>query len=198
VPGGMGGHPTHIVFLTCDAFGVMPPIARLTPAQAMYHFLSGYTAKVAGTERGVTEPKETFSACFGAPFLPLHPNTYAQLLGQRIARQGVQCWLVNTGWTGGPFGVGERMRLSYTRAMVRAALAGKLDKVPDVTEPVFGLAVPQRVPTVPAEILLPRSTWPDPSAYDAQAAKLAALFRQNFAQFAGQVPDAVREAGPIL
>jgi phosphoenolpyruvate carboxykinase (ATP) len=198
VPGGMGGHPSHIVFLTCDAFGVMPPIARLTPAQAMYHFLSGYTAKVAGTERGVTEPKETFSACFGAPFLPLHPNTYAELLGQRIARQGVQCWLVNTGWTGGPFGVGERMRLSYTRAMVRAALAGKLDKVTDVTEPVFGLAVPQRVPTVPAEILLPRSTWADPSAYDAQAARLAALFRQNFAQFAGQVPDAVREAGPIL
>jgi phosphoenolpyruvate carboxykinase (ATP) len=198
VPGGMGGHPSHIIFLTCDAFGVMPPIARLTPAQAMYHFLSGYTAKVAGTERGVTEPKETFSACFGAPFLPLHPNTYAQLLGQRIARQGVQCWLVNTGWTGGPYGVGERMRLSYTRAMVRAALAGKLDKVPDVTEPVFGLAVPQRVPTVPGEILLPRSTWSDPAAYDAQAAKLAALFRQNFAQFAGQVPDAVREAGPIL
>jgi phosphoenolpyruvate carboxykinase (ATP) len=198
VPGGMGGHPSHIVFLTCDAFGVMPPIARLTPAQAMYHFLSGYTAKVAGTERGVTEPKETFSACFGAPFLPLHPNTYAELLGQRIARQGVQCWLVNTGWTGGPFGVGDRMRLSYTRAMVRAALAGKLDKVPDVTEPVFGLAVPQRVPTVPAEILLPRSTWPDPAAYDAQAARLAALFKKNFAQFAGQVPDAVREAGPIL
>ncbi|HEY6808506.1 MAG TPA: phosphoenolpyruvate carboxykinase [Gemmatimonadales bacterium] len=198
VPGGMGGHPSHIVFLTCDAFGVMPPIARLTPAQAMYHFLSGYTAKVAGTERGVTEPKETFSACFGAPFLPLHPNTYAQLLGQRIARQGVQCWLVNTGWTGGPFGAGDRMRLSYTRAMVRAALAGKLDKVPDATEPVFGLAVPQRVPSVPAEILMPRATWADPAAYDAQAARLAALFRQNFAQFAGQVPDAVREAGPIL
>src|SRR5689334_701318 len=143
VPEGMADHPHHIVFLTCDAFGVMPPIARLTPAQAMYHFLSGYTAKVAGTERGVTEPKETFSACFGAPFLPLHPNTYAQLLGQKIAKHGVQCWLVNTGWTGGGFGTGQRMRLAHTRAMVRAALAGKLDKTANATEPVFGLSVPQ-------------------------------------------------------
>ena len=197
VAGGTGGHPAHIVFLTCDAFGVMPPIARLAPAQAMYHFLSGYTAKVAGTERGVTEPKETFSSCFGAPFLPLHPNEYAAMLGERIARHGVQCWLVNTGWTGGPFGVGHRMRLSHTRTMVRAALAGKLDKVATVTEPVFGLAVPSHVPGVPATVLTPRATWSDPAAYDATAKKLADLFRKNFQQFEARVPAAVREAGPL-
>jgi phosphoenolpyruvate carboxykinase (ATP) len=196
VVGGMGGHPAHIVFLTCDAYGVMPPIARLTPAQAMYHFISGYTAKVAGTERGVTEPKETFSACFGAPFLPRHPNVYATILGEKIARHGVQCWLVNTGWTGGAFGTGSRMRLSHTRAMVRAALAGKLDRVPTTIEPAFGLAVPQRVPGVPAEILMPRGTWPSAEAYDAQAARLAAMFRKNFEQFQDQVHGAVREAGP--
>ena len=196
VPGGMAGHPSHIVFLTCDAFGVMPPIARLTPPQAMYHFLSGYTARVAGTERGVTAPRETFSACFGAPFLPLHPNVYAQLLGERIAKHGVQCWLVNTGWTGGPAGSGQRMRLSHTRAMVRAALAGKLDREPTEPEPVFGLAVPRHVPGVPHEILFPRSTWRDAAAYDAQAARLSQLFRQNFEQFAAQVHPAVREAGP--
>jgi len=198
VAGGQGGHPSHIVFLTCDAFGVMPPIARLTPAQAMYHFLSGYTAKVAGTERGVTEPKETFSACFGAPFLPLHPNTYAQLLGQKIAKHGVQCWLVNTGWTGGGFGTGQRMRLAHTRAMVRAALAGKLDKTANATEPVFGLSVPQHVPGVPDDVLLPRKTWSDQAAYDTMAAKLAALFKNNFVQFQDQVPAAVREAGPSI
>ena len=197
VPGGMAGHPAHVVFLTCDAHGVMPPIARLTPAQVMYHFLSGYTAKVAGTERGVTEPKETFSACFGAPFLPLHPHRYAEMLGERIARFGVQCWLVNTGWTGGPFGTGHRMRLSHTRAMVRAALAGRLDRVPTHVEPVFGLEVPLHVPGgVPDEILLPRATWADPAAYDAQAARLAALFRKNFAQFADRAHASVREAGP--
>ncbi|HEY6783934.1 MAG TPA: phosphoenolpyruvate carboxykinase [Gemmatimonadales bacterium] len=198
VAGGQGGHPSHIVLLTCDAFGVMPPIARLTPAQAMYHFLSGYTAKVAGTERGVTEPKETFSACFGAPFLPLHPNAYAELLGAKIAKHGVQCWLVNTGWTGGGFGVGQRMRLSHTRCMVRAALAGKLDKVANVTEPVFGLSVPQHVPGVPDDVLLPRKTWSDAAAYDAMAAKLAGLFKNNFVQFQDQVPAAVREAGPRI
>jgi phosphoenolpyruvate carboxykinase (ATP) len=198
VPGGMGGHPSHIVFLTCDAYGVMPPVARLTPAQAMYHFLSGYTAKVAGTERGVTEPQTTFSACFGAPFLPLHPNAYAELLGTRIARHGVQCWLVNTGWTGGPYGTGQRMRLPLTRAMIRAALAGKLDRVATVTEPVFGLAVPQRVPGVPDDVLLPRATWRDAAAYDAQAKKLAEMFRKNFAQFADTAHAAVAEAGPVL
>jgi phosphoenolpyruvate carboxykinase (ATP) len=196
VPGGMAGHPSHIVFLTCDAYGVMPPIARLSPAQAMYHFLSGYTAKVAGTERGVTEPKATFSTCFGAPFLPLNANVYAALLGEKIAQQGVQCWLVNTGWTGGPWGAGHRMRLGLTRAMVRAALAGKLDRAPSAPEPVFGLEVPVHVPGVPDDVLLPRRTWSDPAAYDAQAARLAQMFRQNFEQFQGQVHAAVREAGP--
>jgi phosphoenolpyruvate carboxykinase (ATP) len=197
IPGGMGGHPSHIVFLTCDAFGVMPPIARLSPAQAMYHFLSGYTAKVAGTERGVTEPKETFSACFGAPFLPLPPHVYAEMLGERIARHGAQCWLVNTGWTGGRFGSGRRMRLSHTRAMVRAALAGRLDRVATNREPVFGLEVPAHVPGgVPDDLLRPRETWSDPAAYDAMAQKLAGLFRQNFQQFEPRVHAAVREAGP--
>ena len=197
IPGGMAGHPSHIVFLTCDAFGVMPPIARLTPAQAMYHFLSGYTAKVAGTERGITAPKETFSACFGAPFLPLHPHVYADMLGERIARHGVQCWLVNTGWTSGPFGTGHRMRLSHTRAMIRAALSGRLDRVAIRPEPVFGLEVPQHVPGgVPDGVLDPRHTWSDGAAYDAQAARLAGLFRSNFEQFAERVHVAVREAGP--
>jgi phosphoenolpyruvate carboxykinase (ATP) len=196
VPDGMAGHPEHVVFLTCDAFGIMPPIAKLTPEQAMYHFLSGYTAKVAGTERGVTEPKETFSACFGAPFLPLPPNVYAKMLGERIARHGVQCWLVNTGWTGGPYGVGQRMTLSLTRAMIRAALAGELDRIPTRREPVFRLEVPQHVGGVPDAVLDPRRTWQDPTAYDAQAARLTGLFRKNFEQFAERVPAAVREAGP--
>ena len=196
VPEGMAGHPEHVVFLTCDAFGIMPPIAKLTPEQAMYHFLSGYTAKVAGTERGVTEPKETFSACFGAPFLPLPPSVYAKMLGERIARHGVQCWLVNTGWTGGPYGVGQRMKLSLTRAMIRAALAGELDRVPTRREPVFRLEVPQHVPGVPDAVLDPRRTWQDPAEYDAQAARLTGLFRKNFEQFAERVPAAVREAGP--
>src|SRR5213083_2065271 len=183
VPGGVAGHPVHIVFLTCDAYGIMPPIARLSPAQAMYHFLSGYTAKVAGTERGVTEPKETFSACFGAPFLPLHPNAYAALLGEKIGRHGVQCWLVNTGWTGGPYGVGQRVRLGLTRAMVRTALAGRLDRIPTTPDPVFGVEVPLQVPGVPGEMLLPRGTWSDPAGYDAQATRLARMFRENFEQF---------------
>jgi len=196
VPGGVAGHPSHILFLTCDAYGVMPPIARLSPAQAMYHFLSGYTAKVAGTERGVTEPKAAFSACFGAPFLPLNANVYAALLGEKIARHGVQCWLVNTGWTGGPHGVGQRMRLGHTRAMVRAALAGKLDRIPTAPEPVFGLDVPLQVPGVPDQVLLPRGTWSDPAAYDAQAARLVQMFRQNFEQFQDQAHAAVRDAGP--
>jgi phosphoenolpyruvate carboxykinase (ATP) len=196
VPGGVAGHPSHIVFLTCDAYGVMPPIARLNPAQAMYHFLSGYTAKVAGTERGVTEPKATFSACFGAPFLPLNPNVYASLLGAKIAQHGVQCWLVNTGWSGGPYGEGQRIRLGLTRAMVRAALAGKLDRIPTAPEPVFGLEVPLQVAGVPDEILLPRGTWREPAAYDAQAARLAHMFHQNFEQFRDQVHAAVRDAGP--
>jgi phosphoenolpyruvate carboxykinase (ATP) len=196
VTGGVAGHPSHSVFLTCDAYGVMPPIARLSPTQALYQFLSGYTARVAGTERGVTEPKATFSTCFGAPFLPLNASVYASLLGERIARHGVQCWLVNTGWTGGPYGAGRRMRLAHTRTMVRAALAGTLDRIPTAPDPVFGLEVPLQVPGVPEDILLPRGTWSDPAGYDAQAARLARMFRENFEQFAGQVHRAVRDAGP--
>lgn len=196
VPEGTAGHPSHIVFLTADAFGVMPPIAKLTPEQAMYHFLSGYTAKVAGTERGVTEPKETFSACFGAPFLPLPPTVYAKMLGERIAKHDVVCWLVNTGWTGGPYGVGHRMSLKFTRAMIRAALSGQLDHVPTRREPVFGLEVPKHVPGVPDDVLDPRKTWKDADAYDAQAQRLAGLFRKNFEQFADKVPTSVRNAGP--
>ncbi len=195
-PSGFAGHPKNIVFLTADAFGVLPPLARLTPEQAMYHFLSGYTAKVAGTERGVTEPTVTFSACFGAPFLPLHPGVYAKMLGEKIARHGVRVWLVNTGWTGGAYGTGHRMKLGYTRAMVTAALSGQLDHVHYVTDPVFGLEVPSKVPGVPSDLLAPRSTWADPAAYDAQAAKLAEMFRKNFAAFASEVPAAVAAAGP--
>src|SRR5207245_6133631 len=196
VPEGMAGHPRHVIFLTCDAFGVMPPIAKLTPQQAMYHFLSGYTAKVAGTERGVTEPKETFSACFGAPFLPLRPSVYAEMLGDRIGRHGVQCWLVSTGWSGGPYGVGQRMKLALTRAMVRAALAGTLDRIPTAPEPVFGLEVPLQVPGVPDDLLLPRGTGRDPALYAAAAGKLSLMFQQNFEQFRDQVHGAVRDAGP--
>jgi len=195
-PSGSGGHPKNIVFLTADAFGVMPPISRLTGEQGMYHFLSGYTAKVAGTERGVTEPTATFSACFGAPFLPLHPGAYAKMLGERIERHGAKVWLVNTGWTGGPYGVGARMKLSYTRAMVRAVLAGALDKVSFIKDPVFGVEVPTSVPDVPPEILVPRRTWADPAAYDAQARKLAQMFRENFEQYRSEVSDAVAKAGP--
>ncbi len=195
-PSGAGGHPKNIVFLTADAFGVMPPIARLTAEQAMYHFLSGYTAKVAGTERGVTEPSATFSACFGAPFLPLHPGVYARMLGEKIERHGTRVWLVNPGSTGGPYGTGSRMKLPYTRTMVRAALAGALDDVACTTDPVFGFAVPTAVPDVPSGILIPRHTWSDPAAYDAQAQKLARMFRENFEQYRGEVPEGVAKAGP--
>jgi len=194
--GGQGGHPKHVVFLTCDAFGVLPPISRLSEAQAMYHFLSGYTAKVAGTERGVTEPKATFSACFGAPFMPLHPGVYAEMLGEKIDRHGAKVWLVNTGWTGGPFGVGERIRLALTRRMVNAALAGELDDVETRTDPVFGLAVPKAVDGVPEELLEPRRTWSDPAAYDDKAAKLAEMFADNFEEYADGVSEEIREAGP--
>jgi phosphoenolpyruvate carboxykinase (ATP) len=197
VPSGAGGHPKNIVFLAADAFGVMPPIGRLTSDQAMYHFLSGYTAKVAGTERGVTEPSATFSACFGAPFLPLHPGVYAKMLGDRIARHGVRVWLVNTGWTGGPYGTGSRMKLSLTRAMLRAALSGNLDRVKFTRDPVFGFEVPTKVPDVPDEVLAPRRTWADPAAYDAQAAKLAAMFRENFEHYRDEVPASVAESGPV-
>ncbi len=179
----VGGHPRNIVFLTCDAFGVLPPIAKLTSDQAMYHFLSGYTAKVAGTEDGVNEPEATFSACFGAPFLPLPPQRYANMLGERMAAHGADCWLVNTGWTGGGVGVGQRMNLRHTRAMVAAALGGLLNDVTYATDPVFGLAVPKACPEVPSEVLSPRSTWRNPASYDAKAAQLAGLFTENFSKF---------------
>jgi len=191
-----GRHPSNVVFLTADAFGVLPPISRLTPDQAMYHFLSGYTAKVAGTERGVTEPQATFSACFGAPFLPRHPGVYAEMLGDKLRVHGARVWLVNTGWSGGGHGVGSRMKLSYTRAMVNAALAGELAGAEYVSDPVFGVDVPVAVPGVPREVLRPRDTWADGAAYDAAAAELAAMFKANFEQFADQVSDAVKTAGP--
>ena len=196
VPEGMGDHPKHVVFLTADAFGVMPPIARLTPEQARYHFLSGYTARVAGTEKGVTEPEATFSSCFGAPFLPLAPNVYSNLLGEKLERHKSTCWLVNTGWTGGPHGEGERMQIGYTRAMVNAALEGKLDGASTREDPVFGLQVPTSCPGVPARILNPRQTWRDPEAYDRAAANLAAMFRENFKAFEGEAPREIKAAGP--
>lgn len=195
--GGCAGHPRNIVFLTCDAYGVLPPIARLTEAQAMYHFLSGYTAKVAGTEKGVTEPSATFSACFGAPFMPLHPGVYAEMLGQKIRKHGARVWLINTGWTGGPYGVGSRIKLSYTRRMVTAALSGELDSV--ATRPgTFGLAIPEAVEGVPAEVLQPRAAWHDKAAYDTKAAMLAGMFHENFQKFAAGVSDEIRNAGPVI
>lgn len=184
VKGSQGGHPRTIVMLTADAFGVLPPIARMTDAQAMYHFLSGYTAKVAGTERGVTEPTATFSTCFGAPFMVHHPTVYAKLLGERIAQHEVTCWLVNTGWNGGPYGVGKRMKIAYTRAMVNAAIEGQLRDVSFRKEPFFGLEIPANVPDVPSDVLDPRAAWSDAAAYDAQAKKLAGLFATNFERFA--------------
>ncbi len=196
VPDARGPHPRNIVFLTADAYGVLPPISRLTPEQAMFYFLSGYTAKVAGTERGVKEPQPTFSACFGAAFLSLHPGVYADMLGKKLAEHGSRVWLVNTGWTGGPYGVGSRMKLSHTRAMVRAALAGELDEVETTEVPFFGLRVPTSVPGVPSEVLQPRETWADREAYDAQARTLAEAFQKNFEQFADRVPEEVRSAGP--
>ncbi len=195
VPSGRGTHPKNIVFLSADAFGVLPPIARLTRDQAMYYFMSGYTAKVAGTERGVTEPQATFSSCFGAVFLVWHPRRYAEMLGKLIDQHGSRVWLVNTGWSGGAYGVGKRMKLSFTRALVRAALAGQLDGVATRTDPTFALAVPQHVPGIPDEILRPRDTWSDGSAYDAQARKLAEMFRKNFEKF-GEVDSRIRDAGP--
>jgi phosphoenolpyruvate carboxykinase (ATP) len=196
VPSGQGGHPRNVIMLTADAFGVLPPIARLSADGAMYHFLSGYTAKVAGTEKGVTEPKATFSTCFGAPFLPLAPSRYATMLGERIARHEARVWLVNTGWTGGPYGTGRRIKIAHTRAMIRAALSGALDHVAYQKDPVFNIDVPATCPDVPAEVLQPRNTWTDAAAYDAQAAKLAKMFAENFKTFEGDVTQAVREAGP--
>jgi phosphoenolpyruvate carboxykinase (ATP) len=193
---GIGGHPENIVMLTADAYGVLPPIARLSPEGAMYHYLSGYTAKVAGTEKGVTEPTATFSTCFGAPFLPLNPNVYAGQLGERIARFQSRVWLVNTGWTGGPYGVGSRMKIAFTRAMIRAALSGALDHVGYQRHPVFNVEMPTSCPDVPASVLDPRGTWADTAAYDQQAAKLARMFIENFKTFESHVPAAVKDAGP--
>ncbi len=191
-----GGHPKNVIFLTADAFGVLPPIARLDRNQAAYHFLSGYTAKVAGTEKGVTEPKATFSACFGEPFLPLPPGRYAELLAELVERYDVNTWLVNTGWTGGAYGEGHRMELAHTRRMVTAALNGELDDVRCHTDPVFGLEIPDHVQGVPDEVLRPRQTWEHPSEYDEQAQKLAAMFRENFGKFEAEVSAEVKAAGP--
>ncbi len=195
-PSGCAGHPKNVIFLTCDAFGVLPPISRLTEAQAMYHFLSGYTAKVAGTEKGVTEPTATFSACFGAPFMPLHPSVYAEMLGQRIAEQKANVWLVNTGWTGGKYGVGQRMKLAYTRRMVNAALAGGLTDIETVVDPIFGVAIPERIEGVPDELLVPKMTWADEALFEAQATKLAKMFIDNFQQFADGTSDTIKAAAP--
>ena len=192
----MGPLPKNVVMLTADAFGVLPPIARLTPDQAMYHFLSGYTAKVAGTEIGVTEPEATFSTCFGAPFMPRHPSVYGNLLKKRIAEAGVDCWLVNTGWTGGKYGVGKRMPIKATRALLNAALDGSLKNGEFRKDPNFGFDVPVAVPGVDASILDPRGTWSDAADYDRTAAKLVDLFVENFAQFADQVDEGVRQSGP--
>jgi len=196
VQSGLGGHPRNLVMLTADAFGVLPPISRLTPDAAMYHFLSGYTAKVAGTEKGVVEPKPIFSTCFGAPFLPLPPGRYARMLGERLATYQARVWLVNTGWTGGPYGTGKRMKIAYTRAMIRAALSGALDGVAYERDAIFNLDVPTSCPEVPAEVLQPRNTWPNPADHDAQAKKLANMFAENFADFEEGVTGAVKAAGP--
>ncbi len=192
----IGGEPKNIFFLTADAFGVLPPISKLTPGQAGYHFISGYTAKVAGTEAGVVDPEATFSACFGAAFLPLHPAKYASMLGDKMKASNVNVWLINTGWSGGPFGIGSRMSLKYTRAMITAALEGKLDSVEYTNHPVFGLAMPVECPNVPTNVLNPRNTWEDTAAYDEKANHLAGLFNKNFEQFKEGSNDEIISAGP--
>ena len=191
-----GGIPQNIFFLTCDAFGVLPPISRLDEGQAMYHFISGYTAKVAGTEAGITEPQTAFSACFGAPFLPLHPTQYAEMLGRKMKESGAKVWLVNTGWSGGAYGEGKRMKLGYTRAMITAALQGQLDNVEYTTHDVFGLAMPDSCPEVPDNLLNPRNTWADKDAYDRKAAELAQKFNDNFKTFEAQASEAILAAAP--
>ncbi len=193
---GTGGVPDNVVFLTCDAFSVLPPVSRLDPAQAMYHFISGYTAKVAGTEMGVTEPQATFSSCFGAPFLVWHPTKYAELLAERIRKTGANVWLVNTGWTGGPYGVGKRMSIAHTRAIIDAIHDGSLANAETVADPVFGVAVPTSCPGVPDEVLVPKNAWADQAAYDEQAKHLAGLFHANFQKFADQASDEIKNAAP--
>ncbi len=195
---GQAGHPNNLVFLSADAFGVLPPISRLSTEQAMYYFISGYTSKLAGTERGIVDPEATFSPCFGAPFLPLPPSYYANVLAEKIRQFGPRVWMLNTGWTGGPFGVGERISIPYTRAMLNAALAGELDNVEYSEDPVFGVLIPEAVPGVPAEVLTPKKTWADPDAFDAKARQLAAMFRDNFYQYAEGVDDAVLKSGPSV
>ena len=191
-----GGHPQNVIFLTCDAFGVLPPISRLTPEQAAYHFISGYTAKVAGTEIGVKEPQATFSACFGEPFMPMHPGVYADLLSSKMEEHGAKAWLINTGWSGGAYGVGNRMKIRYTRAMLNAAMDGDLDNVQYVIDSRFGFEVPVECPNVPAEILQPRNTWEDVSSFDSTADKLATMFNENFARYSAGVSDDVNAAAP--
>lgn len=194
----VGGHPQNIILLTADAFGVLPPVSKLTPEQTMYHFISGYTAKVAGTEVGVTEPEATFSACFGAAFMVWHPSKYAELLAEKIAQHGTSVWLVNTGWTGGPYGVGSRIKLRYTRAIIDAIHDGSLNNAEFVTDPIFGLAIPTSCPNVPDEVLIPKNTWQDAAAYNAQAQKLANLFIKNFEKYKAGSSDAIINAGPKL
>lgn len=193
---GTGRHPNHLIFLTCDAFGVLPPISRLSPEQAMYHFMSGYTAKVGGTERGITEPRATFSACFGAPFMPLHPVRYATLLADKIRKHKATVWLLNTGWTGGPHGTGHRIRLAHTRQMLSEAIEGNIEARAFDRDPVFGLAIPREVQGVPNDMLKPRNTWDDPEAYEEKAEKLARMFIENFKQFEGKVRGELVKAGP--
>jgi phosphoenolpyruvate carboxykinase (ATP) len=192
----VGGHPHNVIFLTCDAFGVLPPVSQLTPEQAMYHFISGYTAKVAGTEMGVKDPEATFSACFGAAFMVWHPAKYAELLAERIRSSGAKAWLVNTGWSGGAHGVGKRMSLRYTRAIIDAIHDGSLASAPKVKDPIFGLAVPTRCANVPDDVLIPKNTWVDKAAYENTARKLAMLFHENFKKYADHASEAIRAAGP--
>ena len=193
----VAGHPNTIIFLTADAFGVLPPISKLSKEQAMYHFLSGFTSKLAGTERGITSPQPAFSTCFGSPFLPLHATVYAEMLGKKIDEHGAQVFLVNTGWTGGEYGVGSRMKLAYTRTMVRAAIDGKLRNVETTTDAVFGLEIPTKIEGVPAEVLIPRNAWEDQAAYDVKATELAQAFRKNFQKFGTVSEDISLKGGPI-
>ncbi len=194
----VGGHPSNVVMLTCDAFGVLPPVSKLTPEQAMYHFISGYTAKIAGTEMGIDEPQATFSACFGAPFLVWHPTRYAELLAEKLRDHGADTWLVNTGWTGGPYGKGQRMSLPHTRAIIDAINNGTLRDAPTTDDPVFGFAVPTECKGVPSAVLVPRNTWDNPVEYDKTAAKLVGLFNSNFAQYIDQASDAIKAAAPRI
>lgn len=194
----VAGHPTNVIFLTCDAYGVLPPVSRLTPAQAMYHYVSGYTAKVAGTEMGVTEPQVTFSPCFGGPFLVWHPTVYAELLAKKLRDHKAHMWMVNTGWSGGAFGTGERMKLSITRSIIDAIHEGALVNQPTVRDPVFGVEVPTACPAVPSEMLIPRNAWADKGAYDATAKKLAKMFQDNFKQYESNASAETRAAGPTV